>query len=40
MKMVLYLEASQPCGKIYRFGLGCFVPLELFSMIMLLGRWF
>jgi hypothetical protein len=40
MKMVLYLETSQPCGTVYRFGLGCFVPPELVSLALLLVRWF
>jgi hypothetical protein len=39
MKMVLYLEASQPCGKSYRIGIGCHVPLALVSMFFLLVRW-
>jgi hypothetical protein len=40
MKMALFLETSQPCGKIYRIGIGCFVPPELISMIILFVRWF
>jgi hypothetical protein len=40
MKMVLYLETSQPCGTVYRFGLGCVVPPELVSLALLLVRWF
>jgi hypothetical protein len=40
MKMALFLEASQPDGKVYRFGFGAFVPLELVSMILLLARLF
>ncbi len=39
MRMVLYVEASQPCGKIYRLGLGCYMPPALISaMIILFGR--
>jgi hypothetical protein len=40
MKMVLLLEASQPGGRSYRFGFGCYVPPELFSMIFLFVRLF
>jgi hypothetical protein len=40
MKMVLFLEAGQPGGSIYRIGFGCLVPLELLSMVMLLVRLF
>jgi len=36
MKVVLYVEASQPCGEIYRLGLGCELPLALVSTIMML----
>ena len=38
MGIFLYLEASQPSGKIYRLGLGC--NLHLASMIALLTRLF
>jgi hypothetical protein len=38
MGVFLYLEASQPCGKTYRFGLGC--NLHLASMMALLSRLF
>jgi hypothetical protein len=40
MKMVLFVETSQPGGNIYRIGFGCYVPLELVSMVMMLTRWF
>ena len=33
MSVFLYLEASQPCGTRYRFGLGCQVPPSLVSMM-------
>lgn len=38
MTVSLTLEASQPCGKTYRLGLGC--NLHLASMIALLLRLF
>ena len=40
MRMVLLLETSQPGGNVYRIGFGCYVPLELFSVIALLTRLF
>jgi hypothetical protein len=40
MTVFLYLEASQPCGSRYRFGLGCYVPPALLSMMMYLTRLF
>jgi hypothetical protein len=40
MIVFLYLEASQPCGSVYRLGLGCRVPPKLASMIFLLVRLF
>jgi hypothetical protein len=40
MKMVLFLEASQPSGNVYRIGFGCHVPLELLSMVMFITRLF
>jgi hypothetical protein len=38
MSVFLTLEASQPCGKTYRFGFGC--NLHLASMLALLARLF
>jgi hypothetical protein len=38
MSVFLTLEASQPCGKTYRLGLGC--NLHLASVIALLMRLF
>jgi hypothetical protein len=40
MRMVLFLEASQPSGNVYRCGLGVQFPLELVSLVMFLARWF
>jgi hypothetical protein len=41
MKVVHYVEASQPSGKVYRLGLGCELPLALVTtIIILLGRLF
>jgi hypothetical protein len=40
MGIFLFLEASQPCGKSYRLGLGCFVHPKLASMVILLLRLF
>jgi hypothetical protein len=40
MLVFLYLEASQPCGKSYRLGLGCYLPPQLASMIVMLLRLF
>ena len=40
MSVFLYLEASQPCGTRYRFGLGCYVPPSLVSMMAMLLRLF
>jgi hypothetical protein len=40
MKMVLFLEAGQPGGSIYRIGFGCLLPLELLSIVMLFVRLF
>jgi len=37
MKVVLFFETSQPCGKFYRFGFGCTLPPELVSMIFVLA---
>jgi hypothetical protein len=34
------LEASQPCGKTYRLGLGCNLQLNLASVLALLSRLF
>ena len=33
MGVFLFLEASQPCGRVYRPGLGGFVPPMLVSMV-------
>lgn len=38
MTVLFTLEASQPCGKTFRLGLGC--NLHLASMIALLTRLF
>jgi hypothetical protein len=40
MGVFLFLEASQPCGRTYRLGLGCFIPPNLASMMILLVRLF
>jgi len=40
MSVFLYLEASQPCGTRYRFGLGCQVPPSLVSMMLMISRLF
>jgi hypothetical protein len=40
MGVFLLLEASQPCGTMYRVGLGCFVHPKLASMLVLLMRLF
>jgi hypothetical protein len=41
MKVALYLETSQPCGRSYRIGFGCFIAPELVSMIFCIAaRWF
>ncbi len=40
MLVFLYLESSQPCGSVYRLGIGCFVPPKLVSTIALLIRLF
>ena len=40
MRMVLLLETSQPDGTVYRIGLGCYIPLELLSVISILSRLF
>ena len=41
MRVTLVLEASQPCGTRYRFGIGCYLAQALVSMItMLLMRLF
>jgi hypothetical protein len=41
MRVTLILEASQPCGSRYRFGIGCHLAPALVSMIaMLLTRLF
>jgi len=40
MLVFLYLEARQPNGVAYHLGLGCFVPPNLASMIVMLLRLF
>jgi len=40
MGVFLLLEASQPCGRTYRLGLGCLVHPNLASMVVLLIRLF
>jgi hypothetical protein len=41
MKLVLYVEASQPCGKVYRLGLGCQrAPALVSTIIILITRLF
>ena len=40
MGVFLILEASQPCGAIYRLGFGCFVHPRLASMVLVLVRLF
>jgi hypothetical protein len=40
MGIFLALEVSEPCGRNYRLGLGCFVPPQLATMIVLLMRLF
>lgn len=38
MTVLLTLEASQPCGKVYRLGLGC--NLHFASIVAVLARLF
>jgi len=38
MGLFLVLEASQPGGRTYRIGLGCFVPAGLVSVLVGLFR--
>ena len=40
MGLLLIFEASQPNGTVYRFGLGCFVPPNLVSMVAAFVRLF
>jgi hypothetical protein len=40
MGLFLIFEASQPCGRVYRLGLVCFVPANLASMVVALTRLF
>ncbi len=40
MSVFLFLEASQPCGTRYRFGLGCYVPPSLVSIMLTIARLF
>jgi hypothetical protein len=36
MKLALFVEASQPCGKVYRLGIGCELPPALVSAVILI----
>lgn len=41
MKVALFVEASQPCGRVYRLGIGCELPPALVStVIIVLARLF
>ena len=40
MLVFLYLEASQPCGTVYRFGVGCLVPPKLASILAVIVQLF
>jgi hypothetical protein len=40
MGMFLIFEASQPCGRVYRLGVGCFMPPNVASTIAALMRLF
>lgn len=40
MKMLLFLEASQPDGTTYRVGLGCDLHPKLASILVVLIRLF
>jgi hypothetical protein len=40
MKMLLYLEASQPNGTTYRLTIGCLLHPTLASMVVVLVRLF
>ncbi|CAN3991063.1 hypothetical protein MCBRY_001889 [Methylocystis bryophila] len=41
MKMVLFVEASRPCGRVYRVGVGCELPPALVStLILVIARLF
>ncbi len=40
MKVLLFLEASQPNGTTYRLGLGCLVHPNLASIVVMLFRLF
>ena len=40
MGFLLIFEASQPNGAVYRFGLGCYVPPNLASMVAAFARLF
>lgn len=40
MKLVLFLETSQPSGTSYRIGVGCYLPPALVSMVLMAVRLF
>lgn len=40
MGVFLILEASQPRGRTYRLGLGCFLHPKLASMVAVISRLF
>jgi hypothetical protein len=40
MGLFLFLEASQPCGTMYRAGVGCILHPKLASMLAVLVRLF
>jgi hypothetical protein len=40
MRMVVFVEASQPSGAKYRFGFGCIVWPDLVSMVIVLAKLF
>ena len=40
MKVLLFLEASQPNGTTYRLGIGCLVHPNLASIVVMLFRLF
>jgi hypothetical protein len=40
MGVFLILEASQPCGRAYRLGLGWMIHPKLASMVAAFGRLF
>ena len=40
MSVFFTLEASQPCGKTYRLGLGCYLHPSLASLLAFVTRLF